>query len=153
MAPLTDLGISLLFGATDFRAGVILHEMVHRFDFVQEVHPVHMNFDGSICSRTEFRAAFMQAKFYGGTDCDARAMGRIDSRSGLGTGCDPDVLIRSQKQLSAVDDITRCVDLWPFILDAVILAATFTLAGAALFASLVSLLGAPLAMFAMWIFP
>jgi hypothetical protein len=153
LEPLTDLGISLLFGATDFRAGVILHEIVHRFDHIQEVEPVHMNFDGAICSRTEFRAAYMQAKYYGGTDCDARAMGNIYSRSGVGTPCEGVLLTRSQEQLGAVDDITRCVDLWPFILDAVILAAMLALGGAALFAALLSLFGAPLAMLLLWIFP
>jgi hypothetical protein len=104
LSPLGDL-LSLLNGGRDFRAGILLHEHVHRVDDQVFGRSGRKLLSGlTRCPATEYRAGFLQGKYYGANDCTADLIGRTYARS---TECMP-VLSFSQQAIAAFEDLFRC---------------------------------------------
>jgi hypothetical protein len=105
LSPLSDL-LSLLNGPRDFRAGIVLHEHVHRVDNITFDRDNQKPF-GTLtsCPGTEYRAAYLQGKYYGANDCTADMIGRVYARSV--PACEPRPS-STQQALSAFQDLFRC---------------------------------------------
>lgn len=74
LTPRVDLG-GIALGPRDLRAGIVLHEHVHRVDYLNNVPDLYFLFADPRhpCSITEYNAAYLQALYYGATECQAGA--------------------------------------------------------------------------------
>jgi hypothetical protein len=131
---------ALLTGPADFRAGILLHEHVHRVDHQVFRVPLGLgNMAPGRCPKSEHRAALLQMRYWGLGGCLEAAGGRIYARSQ--GACDPDLSGR-QQLLAAIDDLLRCTTVASTLLLGLSVAGAALLGAAGFAAALVPILGA-----------
>ncbi len=68
-------GVAWLIDPIDFRAGIIVHELVHMIDDIEDLDPGDCGHCGDACRLNEYRAAYIQARFMGISKCGADVFG------------------------------------------------------------------------------
>jgi hypothetical protein len=70
------------FGPRDLRAGILLHEHVHRVDDLDYgVLFATSSISGTSCLTTEYNGAYIQAKYWAASDCVSNIAGRAYARN------------------------------------------------------------------------